>query len=353
MQNRSIHELSPAQQDSWMAAHAQPAFRARQLRSWLMKPGVTAFDGMANLPKSLRDALAAEFSVRGVQVVRRQGAPHGPAEKFLLELGDGNRVEMVLLHNKKGEHTLCVSTQVGCAMGCVFCASGLDGVARNLTPGEMLEQFLLAADHISQTHEEAGTAARLSHAVIMGMGEPMLNLENLLSTLEIVSAADGLGIGARKITISTVGLPAGIRRLAEADVMYHLAVSLHAPDDALRDELMPANRGTGLEAVLAAAEDYFQKTGRRVTYEYILLAGVNDSPSQAKQLAMLLRGRNALVNLIPYNPVDTLPFRSPGEEAVAQFAAILQQHGIQCVVRHRKGEKLDAACGQLRRRHLK
>ncbi len=346
----SIHELSPDALLAWMKAHAQPTFRAGQLRQWILKPGVTEFSQMANLPKTLREMLDAEFFARGVRVVCRQGKPRESAEKFLLELQDGNRVEMVLLHNKKGEHTLCVSTQVGCAMGCAFCASGLGGVVRNLTAGEILEQFLLAADHISETHMEADTAPRLSHAVIMGMGEPMMNLENLLTALETVSAEDGLGIGARKITISTVGIPAGIRKLAETDRAYHLAVSLHAPEDTLRDELMPTNRGTGLRAIMEAADFYFQKTGRRVTYEYILLSGVNDAPAHAKKLAALLRGQNALVNLIPYNRVEGLPFQPPSEERVAHFAADLQQHGIPCVLRHRKGEKLDAACGQLRRR---
>ena len=190
---------------------------------------------------------------------------------------------------------------------------------------------------------------RLSHVVCMGMGEPLANLDRLMPALAAASAKDGLGIGVRKITISTVGLPAGIRRLAEQNCQYHLAVSLHAPNDELRTQLMPTNRHIGIEAIMAAADEYFEKTGRRVTYEYILLAGVNDGPAEAKQLVALLRGRPSLVNLIPYNPVRGLKFRTPHPSAVARFVDILQQGGLNVAIRHRKGARIDAACGQLRR----
>ena len=227
-------------------------------------------------------------------------------------------------------------------MKCGFCATGLGGLTRNLTTGEILEQML-------QLQRLLKPDERLSHIVCMGMGEPLANLDRLLPALAAASAKDGLGIGVRKITISTVGLPVGIRRLAEQNCQYHLAVSLHAPNDTLRTQLMPTNRHIGIEAVLAAADDYFEKTGRRVTYEYILLAGVNDGLAEARQLVALLRGRPSLVNLIPYNPVRGLKFRTPHPSAVARFVEILEQGGLNVAIRHRKGARIDAACGQLRR----
>ncbi|MBI1900054.1 MAG: 23S rRNA (adenine(2503)-C(2))-methyltransferase RlmN, partial [Planctomycetia bacterium] len=238
--------------------------------------------------------------------------------------------------------TICISTQVGCAMGCVFCASGLEGVARNLSTGEIVEQMLLLQRLLSP--EE-----RLSHIVVMGMGEPLANLDRLLPALAEATSPAGLGISARRVTISTVGLPEGIRRLAAADVPYHLAVSLHAPDDELRNELVKVNAKIGIEAILAAADDYFEKTGRRLTFEYVLLLGINDQPQHARKLAALLEGRTALVNVIPYNPVEGLPFQTPSADAVARFAAILENAGIQVKVRRRKGDEINAACGQLRR----
>ena len=252
------------------------------------------------------------------------------------------QIECVLLRDDKDHCSLCISTQVGCAMKCAFCATGLGGLTRNLTTGEILEQML-------QLQRLLKPEERLSHVVCMGMGEPLANLDRLMPALAAASAKDGLGIGVRKITISTVGLPAGIRRLAEQNCPYHLAVSLHAPNDALRTQLMPTNRHIGIEAVLAAADEYFEKTGRRVTYEYILLAGVNDGPTEAKQLVELLRGRPSLVNLIPYNPVRGLKFRTPRPGAVARFVEILEQGGLNAAIRHRKGARIDAACGQLRR----
>jgi len=340
---RSLLPLSSSELETWFASHNQPKFRVKQLLKWLYTPGITGFEQMTNLPKSLRDALNAEFTLRSMRVVTVLGTEADPAEKFLLELEDGNRIEAVVLHNDQGQHTLCASTQVGCAMHCAFCASGLDGLVRNLTSGEILEQFLFASDLLNARGQ------RLSHAVIMGMGEPTANLDALLQALSIVTSDEGLGIGARKITISTVGIPRGIGRMAELAHPYHLAISLHAPNDELRTRIMPSNQGTGVTAILRAADEYFEKTGRRVTYEYILIAGVNDSLENARELAGRLRGRNALVNLIPFNPVEGLPFKTPSVNQVQQFAQTLESFGIQIALRHRKGEKINAACGQLRR----
>ncbi|GAB6167041.1 23S rRNA (adenine(2503)-C(2))-methyltransferase RlmN [Thermostilla marina] len=326
---------------SWCAKRGLPGFRAGQILRWVYdSPGID-FAEMSNLPKSLREELASTFAVWSMRVITHRTASDG-TEKLLLETHDQKRIECVLLRDDKGNRTVCISTQIGCAMGCVFCASGLDGVERNLTTGEILEEIL-------QFKRLLSPEERLSHIVVMGMGEPTANLENLLPALAVATDKKGLGISARRTTISSVGLPAGIRRLAEADAPYHLAVSLHAPNDRLRNEIVPVNRKVGIRAILEAADGYFEKTGRRVTYEYVLLADINDRPEHAAELADLLRGRNALVNLIPYNPIRELPYRKPDRRSVGFFAEILTKNGVTVTIRHRKGDEIDAACGQLRR----
>lgn len=334
-------DQTPEQLDAWLAEHQVPKYRAKQVRRWVFAETVDGFDAMTDLSKSLRTQLAEAFSIWTTQVAAHKKSADG-TEKLLLELADGQRVECVLLRDDKEHRTVCLSTQVGCAMGCVFCASGLDGVARNLDTGEIVEQML-------RLKRLLPTGERLSHVVVMGMGEPLANLDRLLPALEIAGRPDGLGIGARRITISTVGLPKGIRRLADLDCQYHLAVSLHAPSDELRNRLIPANRKIGVAAVLEAADYYFEKTGRRVTFEYVLLAGLNDAPEHARELAALLQGRPALVNLIPYNPVAGLPYHTPKSTVTAHFAEILQHGGLSVAIRYRKGDRIDAACGQLRR----
>ena len=253
------------------------------MRKWLFQKRAAGFEEMTDLPAELRERLAAEFQIWTTRVAQHRKAADG-SEKLLLELHDAERIECVLLRDDKEHCTACISTQVGCAMGCVFCATGLDGVVRNLTRGEIVEQMLHLQRLLWQRCSVALAAERLSHVVVMGMGEPLLNLDALLPALAEAAARDGLGIGVRRITISTVGLPEGIRRLASENCQYHLAVSLHAANDALRNELVPANRGFGIAAILAAADEYFELTGRRVTFEYVLLAGVNDQPEHARQL---------------------------------------------------------------------
>ncbi len=336
-----ILEQSPAELRDWFQRRELPAYRAGQVQKWLFPRRAADFDEMTDLPAALRVQLAAEFQIWTTRVARCQKAADG-SEKLLLELHDAQRIECVLLRDDKQHCTVCISTQVGCAMGCAFCATGIDGLARNLTAGEIVEQML-------QLQRRLEPAERLSHVVVMGMGEPLLNLDALLPALARAADRDGLGIGARRITISTVGLPEGIRRLARENCQYHLAVSLHAADDSLRNEIVPANRGFGIAAILAAADEYFEQTGRRVTYEYVLLSGVNDQLDHARRLADLLRSRPALVNLIPYNPVAGLPYRAPRSAATARFVELLECGGLTVVVRHRKGERIDAACGQLRR----
>lgn len=308
-----------------------------------MRRRAGSFQEMSDLPKTLRSRLAEEWHIWTMQVVARSTSDDG-TEKLLLETSDGERIECVLLRDDKGHRTICISSQVGCAMGCVFCASGLDGLVRNLTQGEIVEEML-------QLQRLLGPDERLSHVVVMGMGEPLANLSGLLPALETAHQSNGLGVSARRITISTVGLPAGIRRLAQVGVPYHLAISLHAPDDELRNALVPANRKVGIGPILEAADDYFRVTGRRVTFEYVLLAGLNDGQRHAQALAERLRGRAALVNLIPFNPVEGLPYRTPSPEATACFAETLAKAGLAVKVRYRKGDRIDAACGQLRRRH--
>ena len=336
-----ILQQTSAELRDWFRQQGLPDYRAGQVRKWLFQKRAAEFDAMTDLPAAMRQQLAAEFRIWTTQIVQHRKAADG-AEKLLLELHDAERIECVLLRDDKQHCTVCISTQVGCAMGCAFCATGLDGVTRNLTTGEIVEQMLRL--------QQLPTAdERLSHVVVMGMGEPLLNLDALLPALAIASDRNGLGISVRRITISTVGLPAGIRRLAQENCQYHLAVSLHAVTDALRNELVPANRGFGIAAILAAADEYFDLTGRRVTFEYVLLAGVNDQAEHARQLAKLLRGRPALVNLIPYNPVSGLPYRTPSPAVTAQFVEILTQGGLNVNIRYRKGDRISAACGQLRR----
>jgi 23S rRNA (adenine2503-C2)-methyltransferase len=295
---------------------------------------------MSDLPKSLRAKLAEEFSLWQSEVVRHTTADDG-TEKLLLQLAGGGKIECVLLRDEV-RRTICISTQVGCGMGCVFCASGLDGVERNLTSGEIVEQML-------RLQQLLAPGERLSHIVVMGMGEPLANLDALLPALQMAHREDGLGISPRRITISTVGLPAAIRRLARTTPLYRLAVSLHAPNDELRNRIVPVNEKIGLAEILAATEDYFEFSGRRLTFEYVLLADVNDRPEHARELVRLLAGREALVNVIPYNPVAGLPYRTPCHQAQRTFREILEAGGIRVRFRHRKGDKIDAACGQLRR----
>lgn len=322
--------------------------RARQIRRWLLAAGAESFAHMSDLPQTLRATLAASFHPFSTEIVRRLEAADA-THKLLLRLRDGKLIECVLIQ-EDGRRTACISTQVGCGMGCVFCASGLDGVERNLTSGEILEQLVRLRNVVNRGSCLVDrTATRLTHVVVMGMGEPLANLDNLLDALECATAKDGLGIGARHITISTVGLPQRMRQLADTGKQYHLAVSLHAPNDELRSQIVPTNPQMGLAAILEAADYYHQRTGRQVTYEYVLLHDLNDSVAQAHELAQLLRDRQAHVNLIPYNDVADLPYRRPTAEALADFVTVLRQARISVKVRKRKGSEIDAACGQLRR----
>jgi len=314
----------------------QPAYRAKQMASWLYKSGASSIDDMNNLPKELRSRLAADHTLSRSRIVTESSAPDG-VRKFLLELTDGQRIESVLLPYPD-RLTVCVSTQVGCAAGCVFCASGELGLARNLTPGEIVDQVLTL-------QKQAGK--RVTNVVYMGVGEPLLNYANVLKSVRLLN--EEVGVSARRITVSTVGVTPRIPDLARQGTQITLAVSLHAPDDALRGQLIPLARKYPLTELLQACRSYAESAGRRVTMEYLLLEGVNDSPPQARQLAALLKGMLCNVNLIPYNPVKGSRFRRPRSAKVTAFRKVLEDAGLEVTQRFERGDNIAAACGQLRR----
>jgi len=336
---RSILGLSADELDAWCVENEQPKYRAAQIRRRLFQNRAESFDSMDDLPRALRQLLNARFQLFESKVVQHQIATDR-TEKLLLELADGSTVECVLMR-ETSRRTICISTQVGCAMGCVFCASGMLGLKRNLERDEILEQ-ILRLDRLLDAQE------RLTNTVVMGIGEPLQNLPTLLPVLEDVTDSNGLGMSPGRITISTVGLPEKIRELAAVGKPYNLAVSLHAATDELRNELVPVNDKIGIEAILEATDEYFETSGRRVTFEYVLLGGLNDQPDHAHQLAGLLKSRKAHVNLIPMNRVETLEFDEPSASRTSEFVSILEERGVAATVRKRKGADIDAACGQLR-----
>jgi 23S rRNA (adenine2503-C2)-methyltransferase len=340
---RALLDVPAEELLTWLQDRGQPVMRSRQIRRWILQGRAESFAQMTDLPLDLRTALAGEFVPLSSRITRHQAARDG-THKLLLSLADEQLIECVLIQ-EVDRHTACISTQVGCGMGCVFCASGIGGVVRNLTTGEILEQLVRLGNLLP-------TEQRLTNIVVMGMGEPLANLDNLLAALDVATAKTGLGISARHVTVSTVGLPTKMRRLADIGRPYHLAVSLHAPTDELRSRIVPTNPKTGLAAILEAADAFFERTGRRVTYEYVLLGGLNDSATEAAALVRLLSGRHALVNLIPFNDVEGLPYRRPTQQALTAFVERLRSGGINVQVRKRKGSEIDAACGQLRRTAL-
>jgi 23S rRNA (adenine2503-C2)-methyltransferase len=348
----------------------QPAYRVTQLLDWLYVQRATSWDAMTNLPKSLRETLHENFSLQTLELVRKQGS-HDTTQKFLWRLHDHSLIESVLIPanpalygEASDRHTLCISTQVGCAYGCKFCASGLDGWKRNLTPDEIAEQ-ILAVERWSESSSSSSSSTNLTdeptartkmrmskrmidNVVVMGMGEPLANYDALLKALKILNAPWGGGIGARKITISTSGLAPQIRRLAKEPVQFRLAISLHGATDETRNKIMPVNRKYPLKELVSACEEYQHEKGRMITLEYILIAGVNDSIAETKPLASLARKLYAKVNLIPYNKVEGLSWERPDENACEHFLAALEKEKVIATLRREKGHDIDAACGQLR-----
>lgn len=320
----------------------QPKFRAKQLFGWLHRQGAQNWEEMTNLPAPLRQKLAEVATAAVAKEVTRQADSRTGTIKFLFELAGGGKVETVLMRHQYG-NSVCVTTQVGCQMGCTFCASTIGGLLRNLTAGEMVGQVILAGLALPE-------GERVSSVVFMGSGEPLENYDNVLKAIRLINHPEGLGIGYRHITLSTCGLVPEIKRLTGEGLPITLALSLHAPTTELRSQLMPVNRTYPLPEVIKACKAYADTTGRRVTYEYILIAGVNDQDAQADQLAALLRGSLAHVNLIPMNPVQERPFKRPSKERVERFRSLLEAAGLTATVRREMGGQIDAACGQLRSR---
>ena len=338
---RPLLDASPAEMAAWLVERGAPRFHAKGVYRWVFERRAESFDSMTDLPRRLREELDAEWTVFATEIAHHHQSPDG-TDKLLLGCADGRRVECVLMA-EADRRTVCISSQVGCGMGCVFCASGLKGVERNLTRGEMLEQVVRLRNLLP-------AGERLTNLVVMGMGESLANLDNLVAALDTLCSPEGLNLGQRRVTISTVGLPEKMHKLAELDRQYHLAVSLHAAIPEVRDRLVPINARVGLGAVMEAADAYFRRSGRQVTFEYVLLGGLNDRPEDARALGRLLSGRKAHVNLIPYNPVAGLPFTRPSDASIRGFVATVRGMGVSVSVRKTKGREIDAACGQLRRR---
>jgi 23S rRNA (adenine2503-C2)-methyltransferase len=364
-----IKSLAREELEARFAAWQQPVYRVTQLLEWLYSRRATSWNAMTNLPRALREKLAETFLLQNLELVRKQGA-RDSTQKFLWRLRDHSLIESVLIPanpalygDTSDRHTLCISTQVGCAYGCKFCASGLDGWKRNLTPDEIVEQVLAVerwnasqSKVESRESRETGAGSRpstfdhrlIDNVVVMGMGEPLANYDNLLKALRILNAPWGGGIGARKITISTSGLVPQIRRLGGEPEQFRLAISLHGVTDEVRNQIMPVNRRYPLKELVAACKDYQGQKGRMLTFEYILIAGVNDSLEQAKLLAALAKRLFAKVNLIPYNQVEGLSWERPAEEVCESFLAVLERQKVPATLRREKGHDIDAACGQLR-----
>ena len=320
----------------------QPGFRAKQVFTWLHK-GARSYDEMTNLPKALRELLSRQYPICPPKVVRKQESKRDGTIKYLWELHDGNCVETVLMRYHYG-NTVCISTEVGCRMGCAFCASTLGGLVRRLEPHEMLDQVLF-------TQVDSGLP--VSHIVLMGIGEPLDNFENVMRFLELVNSPEGMNISMRHISLSTCGLVPKIDELAKRKLQLTLSVSLHAPNDEVRNKIMPVNRAYPSEELLAACRRYYAQTSRRISFEYAMIDGVNDSEEDARELLRRLKGLPAHFNLIPLNHVEESPLKPSSRAAVAKFQKILEDGGVPATVRRTLGGDIDASCGQLRRKYNK
>jgi 23S rRNA (adenine2503-C2)-methyltransferase len=343
----SVFDLTRSELEAKVVELGQPAFRGRQIASWLYDTErlATSYDQMTNLPAALRSRLAEALPIFTLTPVRELRTDNGDTVKTLYRSLDGQFIETVLMLYRD-RATVCVSCQVGCAVGCAFCATGLNGLTRNLTAGEMVEQTVNAA----RRAKELGRP--LTNLVMMGMGEPLQNYAETMKFVGILNDPKGFNFGARRITISTSGIVPRIDALAEEPYQVNLAVSIHAPNDELRDTLVPINGRWPVAELMAAIDRYIAKTGRRVSFEYALMGGINDSDETARELGALLRGRLCHVNLIPYNPVELLDFHRPSAERIDNFAAILQAAGVPTTVRYSRGVEIAAACGQLRAKHV-
>ena len=335
----NLRSLLPEELAAVLKDMGQPAFRAKQLFSWLSR-GTAGFEEMTNLPKALREALAENYCLGAPKVLRKQVSAEDGTVKYLWGLRDGNAVETVVMRYHYG-NSVCISTQVGCRQGCAFCASTIGGLVRCLDAGEMLEEVMFS---------EKESGLKIGHIVLMGIGEPLDNFENVVKFLRLVNHPEGMNIGMRHISLSTCGLTERFSELAELNLQLTLSVSLHAPDDETRTRIMPANRGRGVAKLMDECEAYFKKTGRRISFEYAMIDGVNDSPEQAALLAKHAARVGAHVNLIPLNHVDESPLRPTPPERIAAFRKALEREGVNVTVRRRLGGDIDASCGQLRKK---
>ena len=349
-EKRAIHNIILSELETWFSQLGQPPYRAAQVLRWIYQERVSAFDQMSNLPEESRTKLAEAFLPSSLCCARRTGSSD-TTQKFLFELRDGNFIESVLIPanpalygSTSDRKTICVSTQVGCAYGCKFCASGLEGWTRNLGPEEIVEQILQVESLSSET---------VDNIVFMGMGEPLANYQNLIRAIEIINASWGVGIGARHITVSTSGLAPRIRELAEQPLQVRLAISLHGATDDVRQRIMPINRKHNLDALMEACAYYRTKKRQRLTFEYILIDQVNDQIEQAHELARLAARLEAKVNLIPYNTVVGLTWKRPSRDRQRAFLRVLRDRGVAATIRREKGHDINAACGQLRLRTIR
>ncbi len=339
---KHFKSMTPSEIGAVLKELGQPAFRAKQVFSQLHR-GVKSYSEMTNLPLALREKLEEEYPISPPQIVRKQESGKDGTIKYLWRLSDGNCVETVLMRYHYG-NTVCISTEVGCAMGCAFCASTLGGLVRRLEPYEMLDQVLF-------TQTDSGLP--VSHIVLMGIGEPLDNFENVLRFLELVNSPDGMNISMRHISLSTCGLVPKIDALAEKRLQLTLSVSLHAPSDEIRNRIMPVNKAYPTEELLAACRRYYEATKRRISFEYAMIDGVNDSEADARLLLKRLKGLPAHFNLIPLNHVEESPLKPSKKAAVARFQKILEDGGVPATVRRTLGGDIDASCGQLRRKYTK
>lgn len=339
---QEIKSLSLSELTETMKEIGQPAFRAKQIYAWLNK-GVTSFDAMTNLSVQLRELLRERFELTVPVVVRKQISAKDGTIKYLWRLSDGNCVETVLMQYHHG-NTVCISSEVGCPMGCAFCASTIGGLVRRLTPSEMLDEVLF-------TQIDSGLP--ISNIVLMGIGEPLDNFDTVMKFLELVNHPDGMNIGMRHISLSTCGIVPKINALAEKNLQLTLSVSLHAPDNETRSRIMPVNKAYPVEQLIAACKAYFERTGRRISFEYAMIRDVNDSAKTAQTLLKLLKGLPAHVNLIPLNDVEESPLKPSTKETVFAFQKILEEGGVTATVRRTLGSDIDASCGQLRRNYAK
>ncbi len=347
----ALLDLSREALTEYIRGLGQPAYRAAQVWDWIYKRYARTFDEMSNLPKELRQRLNEEAILSPLAIVTQIVSQAGDTQKILFRLPDGQTIETVLMVYDK-RRTLCISSQAGCAMGCTFCATAQGGLARNLTSGEIVAQVLYFARFLSEVDEEplmqVERPTAVTNVVLMGMGEPMHNYNNVWDAIRRLTDNDAFGLGARHITLSTVGLIPMIDRMADEGIQINLAVSLHAPNDELRSQLVPVNRRWTVDDLLAAVQRYIDKTNRRVTFEYALMRGINDTPELAEELGRKLEPLLCHVNVIPLNPIPDSPFQPTSDEDTERFVQILRQHGVPATVRLRRGIEINAGCGQLR-----